>query len=709
VVHLRIIAALVAAVALGCTFFTTAAAAQSDAANCSSGDPDRMIAGCSAIINRPKGLPQKQLAMVYCNRGVANYVRGDLDKALADYNRALQYDDKYTDAWLNRADLKLRKGDLAAAIGDYRKVIGLDPTRSSAYNGLGNALREGGNVDQAIPNYEKAIQLTPESPLAYNGRATALLDKGEIEAAIHDYDRAIELNPRYATALVGRGNALRDAGRRAEAIRDYDAAIVLDPNDATAYSNRGTTYKDEGQFDRAIEDYNVAIDHDPKRATFYFNRALAYVGKDQADLAISDYSRTIDIDKNHAFAYHNRGLLFFEKHDFDQAISDYKNAIRINPKYAQYYCERGIAYLRKGDIANAVKDLEQSVKLDNREPAANMALAEAYEKQQKYIDAEAQLDRAIALDPGSPAAFIQRGRVRESLKKFEQATKDYETAGSLDSELADLVREALAAIKSKVTGGPEPAGDSKPVPTPLNRVALVIGNSNYAAAGRLPNAAPDARAVADAFRQIGFREVMVVSDQTREGMLASLKRFGEIADAAEWAVIYYAGHGMQIEGVNYMVPSNARLVTDRDVPDEAVPLSRFLDYIRNASQFKLVILDACRDNPFLSRMKLSSATRSIERGLRRIEPKGARTLVAYAALDGQVALDGHGEHSPYVTSLVRELLTPGLDIVKLFGRVHDDVFEATDGKQEPSIYFTPGGTDFIINPGLDVRIGDSKL
>jgi tetratricopeptide (TPR) repeat protein len=673
-----------------------------------------MIAGCSAIINRVKS-EKKLRALAYFNRGIAYYETGNLAKALVDYNSALKLDDKFTDAWHNRADLELRKGDLQAAITDYTKVIGLDPSRSSAYNDRGNALRESGKIDQALADYEQAIRLGPDSPFAYNGRGNALRDKREIEAAVKDYDRAIELNPRYATALIGRGNALRDAGRRAEAIRDYDAAIALDPHDATAYNNRGTTYKDKGEFDRAIEDYTAAIDRDPTRAAFYFNRALAYVSKEQPDKAIADYSKTIEIDKNHAFAYHNRGLLFFQKRDFDRAIADYTNAITINPKYAQYYRSRGVAYLRKGEqlanndiskgeFAKAIKDFQESLRLDDGEPTANMGLAEAHEKLGQYADARKQIDRAIVLDPALATALVQRGRLLEKLGDLKQASKDYEDAGSLDSGLADFVRTRLAAIKSKVTGGPELA--SEPVPTPrLNRVALVIGNGSYGSVTRLPNAKGDAHMLAEVFRTIGFRDVIEVSDQTREQMLSSLRRFRDLADNAEWAVIYYAGHGFQIDGVNYIVPTDARLTTDRDVPDEAIPLSRFLDSIERAQQLKLVILDACRDNPFLNRMM---ATRSIERGLARITPTGS-TLVAYSAMDGQLALDGKGEHSPYVAALVPRILTPGVDIRRVFGYVRDDVLAATGQQQRPATYGDLGGDDYIINPPPELRMSGSKL
>jgi uncharacterized caspase-like protein len=180
-------------------------------------------------------------------------------------------------------------------------------------------------------------------------------------------------------------------------------------------------------------------------------------------------------------------------------------------------------------------------------------------------------------------------------------------------------------------------------------------------------------------------------------MLAGLRHFRELADTADWAVIYYAGHGMERAGTNYIIPIDAKLLSERDMEDEAIPLNRFLDTLDQAKQLKLVILDACRDNPFVNRMKVASASRSIGRGLARIEPEGS-TLVAYAAKHGQVAWDGKGNNSPFVASLLRRLDTPGLEIRKLFGMVRDDVLVATGRQQEPFIYGTLGGDDYVLNP-----------
>ena len=191
--------------------------------------------------------------------------------------------------------------------------------------------------------------------------------------------------------------------------------------------------------------------------------------------------------------------------------------------------------------------------------------------------------------------------------------------------------------------------------------------------------------LAAGLRRVGFKTVQLSSDLSREGMIAALRAFEREAEKADWALIYFAGHGIEVAGANYLVPVDAQLKADKDVQDEAVPLDRVLSAIEGAKRLKLVILDACRDNPFIANMKRSIASRSVGRGLAQIEPEGG-VLVAYAAKHGQVALDGEGGNSPFVTALVKRLDTPGLDISLLFRLVRDDVLVATGRRQEPFVY-----------------------
>ncbi|WP_233383614.1 caspase family protein [Methylobacterium sp. C25] len=225
------------------------------------------------------------------------------------------------------------------------------------------------------------------------------------------------------------------------------------------------------------------------------------------------------------------------------------------------------------------------------------------------------------------------------------------------------------------------------------RVALVIGNSGYRAVPALPNPRRDAGRIAASLRSAGFQSVTVVDDGSRADLIAALNRFSDAAERADWAIVYYAGHGIEIGGANYLIPVDARLKSDRDITDEAIPLDRVLQAIESAHKLRVVILDACRDNPFASSMRRTIATRSVGRGLAQVEPEGG-TLVAFAAKHGQTALDGDGENSPFAEALARRLVTPGVEINKLFRLVRDDVMASTGRRQEPFVYGSLPGEDF---------------
>ena len=196
------------------------------------------------------------------------------------------------------------------------------------------------------------------------------------------------------------------------------------------------------------------------------------------------------------------------------------------------------------------------------------------------------------------------------------------------------------------------------------RVALVIGNSNYEAVGQLPNPANDAAAVAEAFTRLGF-DVTLGLDLDYSATRRALQDFELQVATADVAVVFFAGHGIEIDGVNYIIPTDAQLKRDTHVLDEAVPLDRIITAVEQADALRLIILDACRDNPFFAEMELTDADRAVSRGLARIEPGGS-TIIAYAAREGTTADDGDGDHSPYTVALLSHIETPGLEVTFVF-------------------------------------------
>ena len=238
------------------------------------------------------------------------------------------------------------------------------------------------------------------------------------------------------------------------------------------------------------------------------------------------------------------------------------------------------------------------------------------------------------------------------------------------------------------------------------RVALVVGNAAYQTVPQLPNPSRDASAVAKMFRDAGFDTVETQLNVGNLEFKRAIRRFEATADQADIAVVYYAGHGLEIGGVNYMIPVDARLASDRDAEDEAIPLERLVSSADGAKLLRLVILDACRDNPFVTTMRRErkmATNRAVIAGLGKVEPTSTDTLIAYAAKAGSTADDGSGEHSPFTTAVLRNLTVPGLDVRLAFGRVRDEVLKATGNRQEPFVYGSLGGGNISLVPAPATR------
>jgi tetratricopeptide (TPR) repeat protein len=501
---------------------------------------------------------------------------------------------------------------------------------------------------------------------AYANRGLAYLRKLDYARAIADYNKVIEIDPMNAPVYINRANAYLNKREYHLAIADYSRAIEINPKQTTAYLGRGIGYELQGEYDRAIANYNKAIEVDPsKYPQAYEHRGDAYYFKGESDRAIADYNRAIEVDPKYAAAYNKRGWVYFQKGDYDRTIAEATVALTLNPNFADALDTRSRAYLVKGDIVRALADAT----------------------------------RAVTIKP-SAIHYEGRGEVHEARGDRERAIEDYNMAlaskplvelGVTEKKFQTQAARRIAALRSAASTAPTVAvSTTAPAVATLpafdRRVALVIGNSAYQNAVRLTNPANDARAIAASFRRLGFAEVIEKYDADLSGMTAVLKNFGDRSANAGWAVVYYSGHGLEMNGAAYLIPVDAKLERDTHVPDETVALSRVLEKVEGARKLRLVVLDACRNNPFVSRMVRSSgATRSIGRGLAAIEPEGG-VLVAYSAKHGTTAEDGRGGNSPFAEAMLANLEQPGLEINFLFRRVRDQVLASTNGRQEPFLY-----------------------
>jgi len=542
--------------------------------------------------------------------------------------------------------------------------------------------------------------------LGHHHLGVGLLLQNNFDRAIVEFNEALRIDPNYVRSLNSRGNAWRGKGEIDNAIADYNAAIRIDPNFAFPYNGRASAYYDKGDFDRSIDDFSQVIRLDPTLAAPYSNRALAWRGKGDFDRALADADEGLRRDPKNPVMFAIRGEIWRMKGDLARALADQDQAVRLDPQSPLPYLTRGDTYRYKGDLSRALADYDSALRVDH---------------DHDYIP-----------------AFVGRGLTLEKQGNLAGARAEYQKALNSRSQFrGDTAGSALETARARIaafdSGAPQPVIPPAPtrrasadsIPTPQvaapapaptaavqgRRVALVIGNDGYKTVPALLNPEHDAEAIAASLRATGFAKVTVVSDASREQMVEALRAFAAEAEQADWAVVYYSGHGLEVNGTNYLVPVDARITSDRDVQFAAVPLDQVMASVEGAKKLKLVLLDACRNNPFVPQMRLTmptdatvastttanstAPTRSIGLGLAEIKVTGA-TLVVYAAKHGQTALDGEGNDSPFAVAVVQRIATPNVEINKLFRLVRDDVMEATAGRQEPYTYGSlPGREDFF--------------
>ena len=664
--------------------------------DCVSSDADRSIAGCTKLIDRAKDT-KNNLAIAYFNRGVGHQNKREYAEAIADFNQSIKLNASDPAAYRNRGFSYAQTGEYDLAIDDYNQTIKLKPDYPSIYYDRGWTYAGKQDEARALNDYNRAIALDKENPNLFSDRGRTYAELDDLDHALADFEKAIALDPNHALGHANRGWVMAMRNKQEEAIAEYSQALRVEPGNADNLNARGYAFIKTDQFDRAIADFDEALKLKPDFEDALSNRGWAYALKGDSDKALADYDEVIRRSPANVDALNDRGSLFDDKGDIDRSLADYEKVLALQPDNGRALNGRAWAHGQKGEFDQALADAERSVAILKDDPNAIHTRAWIYMNKGQLDLALADFDRAVSIDPELAGAYADRGRAYELKGDRDKAIADYRKSLSLktrqryDDKAKAAALQHLTALAAVAPGAAVVAGSADRDATKPNapivaekRIALVIGNGAYANVKALKNADSDASAVAASLQRLGF-EVIEKHDLTLADLTRELKAFGDRAPTYDWALVYYAGHGIEVGGINYLIPVDAELATASHVDDEAMPLDRVLAKVEGARKLRLVILDACRENPFAAKMASAGATRSIGRGLARIEPE-AGVLVAYSAKDGQVAQDGDGVNSPFAQSLLKYLGEPGLEINILFRRVHDDVKTATSGQQTPFTY-----------------------
>ena len=367
---------------------------------------------------------------------------------------------------------------------------------------------------------------------------------------------------------------------------------------------------------------------------------------------------------------------------------------------------RAVIWRAKGDFDRAIADTTEAIRLAKAKAPVNImtppgsVLISAYSQRALSYEAKGDLDRAR-----QDYAAALEGKASDAGSKANQATAKVRLSllsETVAARAANCNRSAIAQASAAAPASP--AGAASPSPPPaaeqrkraetdretVRRVALVIGNSAYAHVRALPNPTNDARAMAKSLRDIGF-VVTEGSDLDRRAMQATIRNFLRDAARSQVAVVYYAGHGVQIDGRNYLAPIDIQFQAGSGMTEAMMDMDTIMAGLDDQVRTNILILDACRNNPMAPKLASAGPARGIEAGSGLAAPAtlgagstlGAGTLIAFATAPGQVALDGEGANSPFSAALTRHIGTPGLEVQQMLTRVRAEVVAATKGKQVP--------------------------
>ena len=654
------------------------AAPADDQQTCAKASGEVAIAACTRAIasGRFKG---RELIGIYNNRGFEYRYKGDLDRAIADYSEAIRLDPKYALTYSHRGFAWRKKGDFDRAIADYSEAVRLDPKYARAYDNRGDVHRDKGDLHRAIADYSEAIRLDPKYAVAYHDRCIAWRNKGDLDRAIADYSEAIRLDPKSALAYNNRGLAWRAKGDLDRAIADCDEAIRLDPKSAVGYNYRGLVWRAKGDLDHAMADYNQAIRFDPKYSLAYDNRGDVYRDKGDLDRAIMDYSEAIRLDPKYTTAYNDRGLAWRAKGDLDRAIADSSEAIQLDPKFASAWLNRCFARARISPLQPALADCDELLRLQPENVEALDSRGFTYLRLKRFDEAIADYDAALRLDPKQAGALYGRGMAKRQ-SNIADGDSDVAAAKTIEPGIEKKFA-AFGIVAPRV----EAAALSSPAISAARdrRVALVIGNSAYTIFPKLPNPRHDAEDLGAVLKEVGF-DVLLGLDLKRTGMEEILIQFARKARISDTALVFYAGHGLQHLGINYLAPVDAAIEDETDLR-KLVNLQDVMNDLQGAGQVRILIVDACRDNEVIKQLSARlPATRSavFSRGLAKIDAAD----VAFATQPNRVAEDGTGRNSPFTQALLKYLPTPGLELRTLMTRVRTEVVKTTGGAQRPEVW-----------------------
>jgi tetratricopeptide (TPR) repeat protein len=321
----------------------------------------------------------RSYAEFYTRRGERYFHKGDRERALSDYNKAMGFDPDYAPAYNSRSLLFVNQNDPDRALADLDKAVELDPTHAEYFCNRGTVRRFQGALTEALADCDRAVELDPHSANVYVNRASLHVVRNDTANALSDYTRALEVNPDDGKALHRRGDLYCHLKDFTKALADYDKALELDPDDCSVLGDRANIYRLQNDFPRALADIDSVLERNPRRAEAYNNRALIHVLRNDVENALADYNKALELNPKLVPSLNERGRLHLKQGRYAEAIADFEQSLSLHPD-EPYACqwlaqafqgagnrEKAIAYYRKAmDASDSAEMLQETRELLNR-------------------------------------------------------------------------------------------------------------------------------------------------------------------------------------------------------------------------------------------------------------------------------------------------------------------------------------------------------
>jgi tetratricopeptide (TPR) repeat protein len=577
-----------------------AASSSEDRAACLDGPFDDRIAQCTRLIESGQ-VSGADLVRAHLRRGLMYALfAGDCDRGIADYSEMVRLDEHNATGFALRGSCQISNGNLDRALADLNQAHQLNPKEFNVHNGFGRYYIAKGDYDRAIAELSEAIGINSQVPAGYRNRGLAYEGKGDLLKALADFRQALSVNSDK------RQKPVQDAAQGIERIEQKIAAIGA--SDWGVCFNGPNGEQKITACSRLIASGRLG---NGDLAQGYFQRAVnMIVIRGELDQSLADLNESIRFDPGQGPAHAIRAARFIRTGNLDRALTDLNESKRLNPNSGTVHNVFGLYYNAIGDYDRALVEFNESLRLFPQYLYAYKNRAVTYEHKGELVAALADFRTALSMDPA---------------KKEIGGKEAAEGIARIQARLATAQSTAAAALPSIAL-------------VPGRRIALVIGNDKYDYLPRLEKAVNDARAVADHLSKLGF-EVISVENANRRTMSTKLTELTGKLGRGDTAFFFFAGHGVAVKDGNYLLPTDTPHINEDQeamVTREAIGADSIVDALQErGTRVVVMVLDACRDNPFKK-----AGTRGVggKVGLGEMRaPEGV--FVLYSAGFGQTALD----------------------------------------------------------------------